>query len=127
MAKQTTLNPLFLNTDKAYIFHIQNEDEDQAIDISGWALSFMIKLSLTDADADALVTKTTASGISIAGLYNVTPASNAQRATVTILDTDTHTLKSGNRSWELKRTDDGFETVLAYGVVPLTKAVHKGS
>jgi hypothetical protein len=127
MAKETTLDDLFLNTDKAYVFHILTEDETTAIDISTWALSFMIKTDQGNADATALVTKTIGSGIVVAGLYNATPGSNAQRATVTIVDTDTDTKAPGWKRWELKRTDDGFETVLAFGRVPFRRAVHKGS
>lgn len=127
MAKETRLNPLFLNTDKAYVFHVKNEAETAAIDITGWALSFMIKRDKTNADASALVSKATSSGIVIAGTYNADPAVNTQRATVTVLDTDTDDLSSGRCPWEFKRTDDGFEAVLGFGTVDLTKSVHKGS
>lgn len=85
----------------------------------------MVKLAPSDADAAALVTKTTAAGIAIAGAFNSVPGTNAQRATVTVDDTDTATLTAGVRAWELKRTDAGYETVLAYGALTLRRGVHR--
>ena len=126
MAKQTTLNPYFLGTDFAYVFHIQNAAETASIDIAGWALSFMLKNRQTDADLSALLTKTTAAGtVSISGAFNATPATNTQRATVTIADTDTDALATGVKHWELKRTDAGLEAILAYGSVELRRGVHR--
>lgn len=122
---ETNLDPLVLGTDFEYPFHIQNGDLDTAIDITGYALSWMLKKSLSNSDANAKLTKTTASGISIAGTFNATPASNEQRATVTIADTDTDSLSPGLHYWELKRTDPGLETRLAYGTVNLVRGVHR--
>lgn len=125
MAKETA-DEAFIGTDFQRIYHVLNEDEDEAIDISGWALSWMLKRKLTMLDADASVTKSTATtGVSIGGLYNATPGSNLQRATVTILDTDTDALAAGIYYYELKRTDAGLETVLAYGEMELLRGVHR--
>lgn len=121
---QTDLDPLPIGTDFAYAFHVKNEALDTSINISGYALSWMLKRSLSDLDAAAL-TKTTASGIAIAGSFNATPASNTQRATVSIADTDTDGLTPGYYYWELKRTDAGLETRLAYGRVQLARGVHR--
>jgi hypothetical protein len=126
MAKETTLEPLFLGTDFQYIFDIRNDAEDTSLDITGWALSFMLKRRFDDLDAAAILTKTTAGGsVVIAGTFNSDPDTNAQRATVTITDTDTENLRQGMVRWELKRMDDGFETILAYGQVDLARGVHR--
>ena len=126
MAKQTTLPAYDLGTDFAYVFEILNETETAALDIGGWALSFMVKSDREDHDAAALVTKTTAAGgIVIAGVFDAAPATNAQRATVTLEDSDTDATMRGTKWWELKRTDAGLETILAYGTVPFRRGVHQ--
>jgi hypothetical protein len=126
MAKETTtLDPLFLGTDHEYIFDIRDEAEAVSLDINTWDLSWMLKRKLPDEDANALLTKTIGSGITVAGTFNADPASNAQRATTVIVDTDTDTLRPATCHWELKRTDAGFETVLAYGTVELKRGVHR--
>ena len=128
MAKQTTLPAYYLGTDFAYIFEILNEAETAALDIGGWALSFMVKRDREDSDAAALITKTTGDGaIVIAGVFDAVPATNQQRATVTIADSDTDPTDPamrGTKWWELKRTDAGLETVLADGTVPFRRGVH---
>lgn len=124
MAKSTSLE-LFIGTDKQFVFHIKTEDEKTAIDIGGFALSFMVKRLKADPDNAALITKTTAGGISIGGTFNPSPGSNLQRATVTLADTDSELLAEGKCHWELKRTDDGFETPLGYGIFELIRGVHR--
>lgn len=125
MAKETPIE-IFLGTDVLLEYTILDSDEDAAVEITGWALSFMIKPTRITLDADALVTKTTAGAtITISGTYNADPDTNTQVATVSILDTNTSTLDPQNAWWELKRTDDGFETVLAYGRVNLIRSVHR--
>ena len=123
---QTLLDPLVCGTDFAYVFHIKDEPQETAININGFALSWMLKRRLADADIAAVVTKTTGGGgIGIGGTFNATPGSNTQRATVTIEDTDTDTVVPGVYYWELKRTDASLETRLAYGRVTLARAVHR--
>ena len=124
MAKETTCE-LWLGTDFQYVFHVKNNAEDTAIEITGWALSWMVKRYRSDADASAILTKTTASGIAIAGTFHQTPALNTQRATVTLADTDSSSLNPGLYHYELKRTDDGYETVLAYGQMVFNQGVHR--
>lgn len=95
--------------------------------IAAWALSWMVKRRKGDADADAVITKTTTSGIAISGVFNSDPALNTQRAVISIADTDTGgspPLEKGNYRHELKRTDDGSETVLLDGQLHLKQAVH---
>lgn len=125
MARESALT-LFLGEDHQFVYSILNEAQDAAIDISGWALSWMVKRNLLDADASALLTKTTGGGgIVVSGTYNSNPDVNTQVATITLLDTDSSSLAQGLHHYELKRTDDGFETVLGYGRVSFVRGVHR--
>lgn len=125
MAKETT-DSLWLGTDLTRAYHIKDEAETTSINISGWTLGWMLKRFTSDADADAILTKTTTGGaVVIAGTFNTTPASNSQRATLTLEDSDTAALYPGLYHWELKRTDDGYETVLAYGQMTMIQGVHR--
>lgn len=124
MAKETAAE-LFLGTDYEYPFTILNAAEDTAINISGWTLSWMVKRKKSDADANKLLEKTTGSGITISGTFNADPDVNTQKATVSVADTDTDTLPAGLVYYELKRTDAGSETVLAYGPLDLKRSVHR--
>jgi len=125
MAKKTPAH-IFLGEDRQFVFTILNQAETVVIDITGWALSWMVKRYKSDADLSAILTKTTGgAGIVISGVFNALPATNTQIATVTVADTDTATLTEELCHWELKRTDPGFETVLAYGTLELILAVHR--
>jgi hypothetical protein len=87
-------------------------------DITGWSVSYMIKRSLDDLDVDAVLQKTTASGITL-----TTPTSGIMN--ITIADTDTDGLTAGRYYHEVKRTDAGQETVLAKGTCVLQQGVHR--
>jgi len=112
-------------TDFTYPCEILNGAETAAIDISGWALSWLVKRYKADADNAALITKTTSSGIAIAGSYNSDPDVNTQLATITVEDTDTTALSPGIYYHELKRTTAGSETILIYGRFELRDTVHR--
>ena len=124
MAKDTPAT-LYLGADHTYPFTILNKAETLAVDITGWALSWMVKRRTSDADAAAVLTKTTGSGIVIAGTFNSVITTNTQVATVTVLDTDTDAIAAGLYHYELKRTDAGFETPLAFGTLTLKRGVHR--
>jgi hypothetical protein len=125
MAKETD-DEIFIGADYQRHYHIKDEDETTSINITGWALSWMLKKRLAHDDSEALITKTTGGGtVTIAGTFNATPANNLQRATISILDTETDPLAKGDYQWELKRTDAGSETVLAYGKMTLLRGVHR--
>lgn len=109
---------LYAGEDKTLAFTIYQADGTTAQNITGWTLSYRWKRSLDDPDADAVLTKTTSSGITL-----VTPASG--QCTVAIADTDTDAVAAGPYYHELKRTDDGSETVLTTGSVYLRQAVHR--
>lgn len=116
-----------IGTDQSYEFTAYTSSAQTTIrEITGWALSFLVKRKATDADVDAVITKTTAGGgIVISGTFNATPASNTQKATVSIADTDTDSLTAGVYRWELKRTDAGSEARIAYGTIVLNQTVHR--
>lgn len=114
---------VFANTDVSLIFTLYNTTETQIVDASGWALSWIAKPTLQS--ETAAITKTTASGtITITGIYNADPDLNAQIIKVSLTDDDTVTLSPGKYFWELKRTDNMFESVLATGIMLLQPSLH---
>lgn len=116
---------LFLGTDRQFRVHVLNADGSAAVDITGWALSFKIKAHAADPDTRAYLSKDTAGGaVTIAGTFDSGLLVNTQRATVAIDDTDTDDIPLDRGVWELKRTDAGFETVLAYGPVTFIRSIH---
>jgi hypothetical protein len=88
------------------------------VNVASFAMTFTIRKGYGDADP-VVVTKTTASGITVTGSFNATRASNTQRVRVAIEDTDTENLKPGSYVYTLKRTDAGNETTLSFGPVVL--------
>lgn len=124
MAKETAVR-LELGKDHAFAFTILNDDETQAVDITTWQLSYMVKRRMSDADAAALITKTTVAGITVDGDFNVSPAVNTQVATVSIADSDTAGLTPGLAFYELERSDSNAETPLAFGTIDLFRGVHR--
>lgn len=123
MAKRTKVT-MFLGEDRSFVFTIMNAGETACLDITGWTLSFMVKRKADDPDADALITATTSGQISIAGTYHADPETNAQAATVTLFTGDTTSAPAMEAVYELKRTNLGFEAVLAYGPFLLKRGVH---
>jgi len=107
----------YVGEDKALRFTVL-DDAGDAVNISGWSLSWRFKRRMSDADANALLTKTTADGIAL-----TTPVSGI--CTVSIADTDTEALGPVSGVHELKRTDAGAEAILAYGAAELLRAVHR--
>lgn len=117
----------FLGEDKSLSFAIYQSDGLTPQNIVGWDLSWRLKTSKVNADADALLTKTTAisGGITISGSYSADPVANTQRAVVAIADTDTDSITPGTKYHELKRTTAGSETVLTFGAAQLLRGVHR--
>lgn len=107
----------FIGEDKSIIFTIYQADKRTHQAIAGWSTSWKLKRSLADPDVDALLTKTTASGI--------TASTSASTFTVSVADTDTDSLEPGRYYHELKRTDAGAETVLSQGRCVLRRGVHR--
>lgn len=113
----------YIGSDRQFSYHVKNQALTTSVDITGWTLSWMVKRFASDADVSALVTKTTVSGITISGTFNASITVNAQRAVVTITDSDTTALYPGLFSYELKRMDDGFEVPLATGLIEFRQGV----
>lgn len=108
----------YTGEDKTLTITVYQSDGTTAQNITGWSLSYRWKRSLSDADSEAVLTKTTSSGITL-----TTPGSGI--CTVTIADTDTDSLEARTYYHELKRTDAGSETVLTTGSVLLQRAIHR--
>jgi hypothetical protein len=114
----TADDDLYTGEDKTLTITVYQADGATPQDITGWALSYVWKKTLADPDAEAALTKTTSSGITL-----TTPASGI--CTVTIADTDTDHLPARTYVHELKRTDAGSETVLTTGTVLLQQSAHR--
>lgn len=124
MAKQSNTY-LFISTDFIYQCMILNSAEDEAVDIDGWSLSWTLKTDPHEPDVDAMLTITTNDNILISGTYATNPPDNDQYAYITVEDTDTTLLKPGLYFWELKRTDVGYASILAYGQLDLIRSIHE--
>lgn len=83
--------------------------------VTGWTFAFRIAAAFGDA---AAVTKTVALG----GLTVANATTGAVEVTLTAADTGT-TLGAGEFAWELLRTDAGYETVLAWGVLVIVSGI----
>lgn len=109
----------FTGESKQLPFVIYQSDESTPQNITGWSLSWMVKAAKTDEDEDALVTKTTDSGINFTG-------ASSGAGLVEVSDDDIAEIAGGTVYYhELKRTDSGLETVLIYGKFQLSQAVHR--
>jgi hypothetical protein len=84
-----------------------------------------------DSSSTALINKTSAAGITVEGTYNVDPALNTEILVVTLVDTDSWNpspadpvvnIRAGIYRHSLKRTDDGFEMVAAFGAFQFLRA-----
>lgn len=109
---------VFIGEDKSLQITVYQSDGRTPQDITGWALSWMLKTSLDVVDGSASLTKTTSAGITL-----TTPTSGI--CTVVIADTDTDSLSPGTYVHELKRTDAGSEVVLCQGTFVLQRGVHR--
>ena len=107
----------YQNTD--YPFEVQAVDTNgDPVDISGMALSWLLKRRSSDPDANAIITKTTSAGIVITDGPN-----GICLVTVSADDTD-GTVKPGVYVHELKRTDAGNERVIINGLAVLRRSAH---
>lgn len=115
---------IYLGDDTPIEFTIYADaDETTILNVTGWNISFAVRKS--DRSSTALIEKSTEdspAGIVISGVFNSSPASNTQKVTVTLLDTDSYDpnspvveLSPGRYRYALKRMDAGSETTLAVG------------
>lgn len=108
----------FTNSDYALNCYVKQADGTTAQNIAGWTLSWVLKKRASDPDANALITKTTVSGITI-----VDAAQGHARISIAKADTDA-TFKSGTFHHELKRTDAGLYVVVIYGLAVIKRSAH---
>jgi hypothetical protein len=114
---------LFVGEDKTLSLELlqSGSDPDSSASVpenmAGWAVQFIVRIK-DDSTGNPILTKTA----TVSGSYSATRASNTQRAVVTLTDTDMDALvpRIYRHSW--KRTDDGSETVLAYGNFSVQRA-----
>jgi hypothetical protein len=108
---------IFLGEDKILRFLVVDV-EGNPENVGDWAMTWVLRTSDKAVDPAILTKSTGGSGITVTGTYSGTLASHTQRVLVTLLDTDTDAasgVKPKTYRYSLKRTDDGFETILAYG------------
>lgn len=79
-----------------------------ATDITGWSITFTIKRNKTDANADALLTQTIGSGLTVISL-----ASGTFKSTIT--HAQTAAIGIGPFVFDVQRTDSGSEAEMAIG------------
>lgn len=112
MAENVTIgasgNDLFLGEDKILRLHVKDSD-GVPVDIAGWAVLFNVR------ESDRASTDVLSKAAPISGTYNADPDVNTQRAIVTLTDTETAALSAKRYRYSFKRTDDGSETILAFG------------
>lgn len=116
----TPYSQYFTGEDKSLSCIIFQADGETRQDLTGWTgLSWLVKEDPDDEDEDALVTKTLGSGITVTDAVQGV-------VTVTVSDDDIAELEGETAYYhELKRTDDGLETVLLFGRFQLAQAVHR--
>jgi len=99
---------LFVGEDKVLTLHVK-DSAGAPVDITGWAIMWNARRTKAGTSAELVAAKTA----TITGAFNASAALNTQRAVVTLTDTDLAGVQSGYHCW--KRTDNGFETILAEG------------
>ena len=109
----------FTNSDYAINCYIKQADGTTAQDVTGWTFSWVLKRNASDLDANAILTKTSGSGISI-----INAATGHVRVTIDDLDTDGSVRAPRMYVHELKRIDPGFEAPLVVGLAKLLRSAH---
>ena len=108
----TSSDNIFTGEDKTITFDVTQADGTTPQVMTGWALTWELKASVTGA---VQISKTTTAGtIALSNKFGTN-----DRATVTIADGDTETVGGGAYYHHLRRTDAGNEQILAYGDVTL--------
>lgn len=108
---------LFIGEDKQFRLEVL-DSADVPVDITGWVIVLLVRLR--EASAEALLTKTA----TVSGTYSATRTANTQRAIVDVADTELSedTFDPRTYRYSFKRTDDGSETILAYGNFVMQRA-----
>ena len=98
----------FIGEDKTIEIDVVQSDGSTAQTMTGWALTWELKRS--QFHSTVLISKTTASGISIGN-----GDGTDDRASITVADTDTEDLEPGTYYHQLRRSDAGSEVILSRG------------
>jgi hypothetical protein len=109
------------NTDHVFEFTIYQADGVTPQNVLGWELSWFLKRSSLDQDADALIAKNSLGSPSDITIVNPTTG----RVDVAIDDLDTLNIRGGVYYHELKRTDADQESVESYGTARLKQSLHR--
>lgn len=112
----------FLGEDKVIDLTIFDLDGVTPLDVSGLALEWNMRK--TDKAPDpAILTKAAGTGMSIVGIYNVSPGINTQLVRLTFVPADTSSLKP-NFAYRhsLKRKDAGNANIFTYGSITFLQA-----
>jgi hypothetical protein len=116
----TDAQRFYTGEDHDFTLTVMNADQTAAINITGWAMSWLVKRRVYDQDVYAVIEKTTTG--SPAGI-EITDAPNGL-CTIHLLSADTLLLDPRHYRHELIRTDPGTRTPLLGGLFYLKKAVH---
>lgn len=108
----------FTNSDYQINCFIKQADGVTVQNISGWVFSWLLKKRLTDPDVNAILAKTSGSGIT-----TIDGAAGHVRVTIIADDTD-GVVRAGVYVHEVKRTDTGFETPVIQGIAILRQSAH---
>lgn len=110
----------FQGEDKVLVIGPVVDENGAGVDISGWALSYVLQRNAKS--TTPFLHKTTADDISITGTFNATLASNTQRIEIEFFDEETNEIAAKEYYHELKRTDADTETVLMRGAFVLSQS-----
>lgn len=102
----------FIGEDRTFRYPVVDENGDVQ-PITGWGLEWVLR-ERPDAGTTVL-SKTVGTGITITD-------GTAGICSVAVADTDTIGLTAGDYYYALRRSDEGYETVLAFGRATLRQA-----
>ena len=109
---------LFVGEDKTFELELWVKKTGLPIDMSTWDVHFIVRLK--DASSDPAIFDKHAT---FTGAYSGTSrALNTQRASVTLTDTELNTVTGKTYRYSWKRMDDGNETILSRGDLPIDVA-----
>lgn len=97
------------------------------VNVSGWSLTWALRLKDNSADPALIQKSTGGSGITVEGTFNSNPALNTQLVVIQLEDSDSYNpptveLKAARYRHSLKRMDAGIETVLFFGYFQFVQA-----
>lgn len=117
MATDVTLGgdgKLFVGEDKVFELELLDKKPDDTsaapVNMAGWTVLFDVRVKDSSSDPSLLSMNAT-----VTGTFNAIRSMNAQRAVITLTDTQMNLFKARTYRYSFKRMDDGSETVLSRG------------